>query len=78
MSHKVGQGEWVYYVRRTKANLNSESVTENMTMFQLCLHLRLGICKYIDVMDLRAMIHNSTFGVGINYLVMILGCSTMS
>ena len=68
----------MYYVRRTKPNLNSESVTENITMLWLCLHLRFGICKYIDVMDLLAMIHTSTFSVCINYLVMILGCSTMS
>ena len=58
----------MYYVRRTKPNLNSESVTENITMLWLCLHLRFGICKYIDVMDLLVMIHTITFSVCVNYL----------
>jgi hypothetical protein len=58
----------VYYVRRTKPNLKSESVTENITMLWLCLHLRFGMCKYIDVMNLLLMIHTSTFSVCINYL----------
>ena len=57
----------MYYVRRTKANLNSELVTENITMLWLCLHLRFGICKQIDVMNLLSMIHTSTFSVCINY-----------
>ena len=54
----------MYYVRRTKPNLNSESVTENIAMLWLCLHLRF----YIDVMNLLSTIHTSTFSVCINYL----------
>ena len=63
----------MYYVRRTKPNLNSESVTENIVMFRLCLHLRF----YIDVMNLLSMIHTSTFSVCINYLdryMVVLQC----
>ena len=58
----------MYYVRRTKPNLKSESVTENITMLWLSLHLRFGMCKYIGVMDLLSMIHISTLSVCINYV----------
>ena len=68
----------MYYVRRTKANLNNEPVIENITLVLAMFTFKIRICKYIDVMDLCATIHNGTFGVGINCIVMIFGCSTMS